>query len=91
MELPRRGKEYYRLDIGTVPSLLPTQWSASFNDGTSWVPAINSDGKAAWLVAGPDCADTTGATLIIADIQPLVQLLDNPEIVIRTPPAIKLV
>lgn len=88
MDLNRFAREFYSLDVTTTPATTPTDWSASFDAGKTWTPAIDVDGHSAWLVAGR-LADPTGAVATLrSGINPLVRLISNPEIVVRDAPPI---
>ena len=89
MRLHPKGVEYYRLTLTTDPATGPTDWSASFDDGTTWTTAADVDGEAGWLIAGPD-ADTPGVARILpaGTTRPIVRHVDNPETIIRSAPPI---
>lgn len=89
MILSPQGREYYALTITTTPATQPTDWAASFDHGATWVTATAVDGNSAWLVAGAS-ADPTGAVVVRTKTSPLVRLLDNPEIVVRSAPTIEI-
>lgn len=92
MFLPPTGSEYYDQTIITVPQL--TNWEASFDDGTTWIPAVtdpNDNTHYRWLLKGPNCPQADGsATLISAETQPLIRAIGNPEVIIRKPSLISL-
>lgn len=91
MILHRQGREYYALTITTSPTTQPTDWSASFDGGTTWSVATAVNGASAWLVAGAT-ADATGAVAVLSrSVNPLVRLTANPEIVVRDAPRIQYV
>ena len=91
--LNRRSIEYYLLQIVTDPATTTTDWSASFDGGTTWTTAadIESVGQrwSGWLVAGPDASTPGTATVLpTGPTWPLVRHVDNPETIIRKSPLI---
>jgi hypothetical protein len=95
MKLPRAGREYYRLQIITVPQI--NAWDASFDNGSTWVTGTydNVAAQMTWLVRGPlyvpPGGDVAVSSLISADCKPLVRATSNPEVIIRSAPEIVLV
>ena len=95
MELNRVGKEYYTLELAATeidgtPVVNPT-YAASFDEGATWENGTkdSATGWWQWLVAGP-LADPAGAVAVIAGpwCNPIVRLVDNPEVVARDMPVI---
>lgn len=91
------GVKDYRLTIITTPVF--AGWEASFDGGTSWL-AGTVDGTLAntwvWLVAGPHAPSPGSATVLAADLYPLIRpvgaapevdVLKAPYIAIATPDA----
>lgn len=90
MQLKNSGREYYELTITTDVASIPTDWSASFDNGSTWFTAVNVGGKSAWLLAGPAAAIGTAVFQLSKSVVPLVRLTANPEIIIRNAPEITL-
>lgn len=88
MNLHRNGREYYALTITTTPTTTPTEWEASFDRGTTWIPAANVAGNSAWLLAGGSADPTDAVAVVSRRVTPLVRLIDAPEIVVRDAPII---
>lgn len=91
MHLHRRAREWYTTTVDTDPAL--TAWEASFDYGVTYhpgAPVAGSDDEWQWLVAGPE-ADPTGAVVVGRSVTPEVRAVDNPEILVREAPAIRLV
>ena len=98
MKLKRSGRELYRLQITTVPTV--ASWEASFDGEATWdagtsttydIPGGAQDVPVfEWLVVGP--AGTVGAALavITADTIPAIRATTNPEIIVRDAPTILL-
>lgn len=95
MDLPRRGREFYDQTITTAPAV--AGWEASFDGGTTYVageeveidPPVTGALRMRWLVAGP-LADPGTAEVISADLVPLLRATDNPELIVRKGPKIRL-
>lgn len=90
MILNPRGREYYALQITTTPATTATDWSASFDGGSTWSVAVNVSGYSAWLVAGSLAALGTAVATVSSSVTPLVRLTANPEIVVRDAPKIQI-
>lgn len=91
MDLSRHGREDYTLEITTDPVTAPTDWEASFDGGRTWHTAVeDDDGFSAWLVAGRQAPDTVGdpGVELGTDSEPVVRLIDDPEVIIRDAPFI---
>lgn len=94
MNLHRIAREWYKPDIQSTPEL--TNWEASFDGGADWVPGTLVGGELMWLVQGPDFDPAENsdpgvtATTIVATTYPQVRAVDNPEVIVRTPPKIRL-
>lgn len=88
MELSRFAREFYGLEVTTTPATTATDWSASFDGGKTWTPAIDVDGHSGWLVAGRQADPTGAAARLSSGVTPLVRLIANPEIVVRSAPPI---
>lgn len=93
MELSRGGREFYDPGPTTTPAL--TVWEASFDGQASWKPAQLLDGRPKWLVAGP-LAPTAPegvdvAAVIATTTLPVLRAADDPELIVRDGPWIKLI
>lgn len=77
------------LSAGTGEPLVPqppyTAYSASFDNGLTWLPARNNGGKPGWLIAGVNYITSDGMTdaVISTPTTPLVRLTDNPETLVN--------
>lgn len=93
MILKRAGREYYNLEISTVPAV--ASWEASFDGGTTWAAGTPAtvDGVSViqWLVAGPDAALGSAVKQISASVSPIIRATSTPEIVVRDAPRIDVV
>lgn len=86
MQLFRGERDWYVLDITTVPAI-EGDWEASFDGGTTWITGHpTDDDKWAWLLAGPDFdaaavgmdAGDTDATITASSVTPQLRIKDNP-------------
>lgn len=89
MNLNRRAREFYALEITTVPPVAGP-WEASFDRGATWEVATDVDGVPSWLVAGPDAAPGEAVHVVTTAVTPLVRAVENPEVVVRNAPRIQL-
>lgn len=85
MNLNKLAREFYAPTIITEPPV--AAWSASFDDGATWVEGELVSDQHRWLVAGP-AADPGTATVVPATVTPLLRAVDNPEIIVRDAPRI---
>lgn len=105
MNLDRHAREFYVLDIATLPATEPIAWTASFDDELTWVAGQATsgyDGSGAvvagvgWLVAGPlnyVLGASPAGTVVLPDqdiVRPRLRLVDDPELPIRPGPWIYL-
>ena len=91
MILNKFSREFYDPRPETDPVVLPADWSASFDDGVTWVPATVDDDLPKWLVAGAE-ADEGDAVAVITDTTyPLLRITDTPEAVVVNGPKITVV
>lgn len=97
MQLFRGERDWYVLDITTVPAI-EGDWEASFDGGTTWITGHPTDDHYAWLLAGPDfdatdvgmSAGDTDATITTRSVTPLLRIKDNPVLNIERAPGIYL-
>jgi len=93
--LSRLGREYYKVEIVTVPQL--ANWEISFDRGDTWTPMSYDTGTnvVSVLVSGPDFVPPGGdiivSSSITASVMPYIRAVDNPEVIVRTLPKIDLV
>lgn len=93
--IPRLGREYYRVEIITVPQL--TNWEISIDHGVNWhTMSFDTDtNEAMVLVAGPDFVpvngDTTDFVQVPNSVMPYLRAIDNPEVIVRSTPRIDVV
>jgi hypothetical protein len=93
MQLPRKGREFYRLIIVTDPPI--TTWEASFDSEGTWATGeAIAGGVTRWLVRGPnfDNSGTQPASqAVVSDMHPKIRAVSNPEVIIRVGPQVTLV
>lgn len=97
MNLARIERDYYVLELATVPALDGT-WQASFDRGETWVNGVLVGDYWNWLVAGPDfdaaaVGQVAGDTqaVIAQDTVPWLRLADDPVLKVDYGPKIDLV
>lgn len=105
MELNRAARKYYTLELGltdlagaAVEDAGP--WEASFDGGVTWATGAKDTGTGfwEWLVAGPLVDNeehppegvALAAVLSAWTTQPIVRLVDNPEILAEDAPPIEM-
>lgn len=91
MNLNRKERDWYRLDIMTNPPQVGT-WQGSFDEGFTWVDGTQSvEGLWCWLLAGPefdassvglDPSDTDA--VIIESVTSLLRIKEDPVLNIET-------
>lgn len=88
MDLEPQARKYYQLKIVTNPVVSGT-WSASFDDGATWVLGESQpDNNWRWLVAGPTFDETNAVVADYTTIrepvtQVLIRLEGNPEVLVE--------
>lgn len=97
MKLQKRERDYYVVEIETIPALAGV-WEASFDNGTAWATGSDTVDGWAWLVAGPlyvagDVGQNPAATqaTITAYTKPLLRIKDDPILDVEYGPEIFLV
>lgn len=97
MQLHPRAREYYVVQIDTVPAL--AGWEASFDGGTTWRAGelvAGTTNRWRWLLAGPTF-DPAGApalggatvTTVPATTSPLLRATDAPAVVVSDGPVVR--
>lgn len=90
MDLRSDSREFYRLEIATTPAV--DAWELSVDGGTTWLAGeVDPDDAdiTRWLLAGANVAQGTAVAVITASLAPRIRAVDNPEIIIRNAPMIR--
>jgi hypothetical protein len=93
--LSRLAREYYKVQIVTVPQL--ANWEISIDRGLTWTPMSydTNTNTVSVLVSGPDFVpppgDITQSLALTTSVMPYIRAVDNPEVLVRSTPRIDLV
>jgi len=89
MRLYAQAREYYTLEIDTVPPV--TGWEASFDDGATYYDGEFVGGTTyRWLVAGPGVDPGDAVAIITKNTEVMVRAASDPEVIVDEAPMIYL-